>query len=53
MSFLRKLYFFLEDESGLSVVEYVVGAALLVGVLTAFFSFQSDLLTQTLVGVFN
>ncbi len=34
---LEKYYVFLKDEEGLTVVEYVVGAGLLVGGLGIFF----------------
>ncbi|MEI8633721.1 Flp family type IVb pilin [Vibrio sp. PP-XX7] len=43
---------FLNDEEGLTVVEYVVGAGLLVAALTAVFSGWGALISNELANVF-
>ncbi|CAM3861069.1 hypothetical protein VA7868_02716 [Vibrio aerogenes CECT 7868] len=49
---LRHLLQFFHDEDGLTVVEYVVSAALLVAVLAAVFSTWGSVLLQELATVF-
>ncbi|NOH82981.1 MULTISPECIES: hypothetical protein [Vibrio] len=44
----RKIKQFLDDETGLTVVEYVVAAGLLVGALTTLFVGYGDILSQSL-----
>ncbi|AIW17936.1 Flp family type IVb pilin [Vibrio coralliilyticus] len=44
---------FLKDEEGLTVVEYVVGAGLLVAGLTGIFATFSSTLETQLTGVFS
>ncbi|MBW3694241.1 Flp family type IVb pilin [Vibrio sp. T187] len=46
--FINNVKAFMNDEEGLSVVEYVVGAALLVGALSAVFSTLGTSLTSEL-----
>ncbi|MDE1248855.1 Flp family type IVb pilin [Vibrio aestuarianus] len=46
--FYEQVKTFMQDEEGLSVVEYVVGAALLVGALGAVFTTLGTSLTESL-----
>ncbi|MDE1314828.1 Flp family type IVb pilin [Vibrio aestuarianus] len=46
--FYEQVKTFMQDEEGLSVVEYVVGAALLVGALSAVFTTLGTSLTSSL-----
>ena len=50
---LRHLFCFLSDEDGLTVVEYVVSAALLVVVLAAVFITWGTTLAQEFASVFS
>ncbi|MEZ9465211.1 hypothetical protein BCT97_009120 [Vibrio breoganii] len=43
---MKEVLDFLHSEEGLTVVEYVLAAALLVSALVAFFSFQGETLNQ-------
>ncbi|MGY3570637.1 Flp family type IVb pilin [Vibrio paucivorans] len=52
-NFMNKMKEFLNDEEGLTVVEYVVGAGLLVAGLTGIFSTFSSTLTTELGNVFS
>ncbi|MCE0494311.1 Flp family type IVb pilin [Vibrio salinus] len=48
---LAKCKAFLKDEEGLTVVEYVIGAGLLVAALTAVFSGMGNILTQKITNI--
>ncbi|WP_394126976.1 Flp family type IVb pilin [Vibrio hepatarius] len=50
---IKKISTFMKDEEGLTVVEYVVGAGLLVAGLAGIFGTFSDTLTTELSNVFN
>ncbi|EGA68219.1 hypothetical protein VISI1226_15801 [Vibrio sinaloensis DSM 21326] len=50
---LKNIKAFLKDEEGLTVVEYVVGAGLLVLGLAGIFDAFSSILETQLSGVFN
>jgi len=45
---VKFLYEFLEDESGLTVVEYVIGAAVLVGTISSLFLAYDDKLSASI-----
>ncbi|WP_367987183.1 Flp family type IVb pilin [Vibrio sp. NTOU-M3] len=47
------IYQFFRDEEGLSVVEYVISAALLVVILAGVFSAWQDTLIQEFSALFN
>lgn len=44
---------FIDDESGLTVVEYVVAAGLLVGVLATLFLGYGDILSRSLSNILS
>ncbi|MGF1842863.1 Flp family type IVb pilin [Vibrio clamense] len=50
---LFKIKIFFENEGGLTVVEYVIGAAFLVAGLTVFFSNHESVLSDSLVETIN
>lgn len=52
-SALCRIKVFFENEEGLTVVEYVVGAAFLVGGLTIFFSNYGNTLSGSLTDTIN
>jgi len=52
-NFMNKMKEFLNDEEGLTVVEYVVGAGLLVGGLSLVFNSLSTTLSDELGTIFD